>query len=205
MSDDRRPFDSDPSQLDVPRFTQPQPARPAPPPLLAEPAPARGARRRPVRWGRVSAVLVVLCLPPMLLGAKSAAANAAKSARSETPAAAATSSTTTAPTAAPVAASTHVTLYNGTNRTGLEQQATERLKAVGYTVSVGAEMAGLTPHSFVFHVDHPDAAAVVASALGLNAPPQAVVADYPPVVEAKTGQPTATTIEVVVILGEDYR
>ena len=220
MSDDRRPFDSDPRQLDVPSFIEPRPARTVAPPAASGPDPlvsGRAATHRPVRWGRVSLALIVVCLPPMLVGARSAGAKSTgpKPAATTTPAPAAEPTTPEAvtpapahnlpPTAAPVAASTHVTLYNGTEREGLEQQAAERLKAVGYTVSMGKVMAGLTPHSYVCHVDHADAAAAVASSLGLNAPPQAVVADYPPVVETKTEQGASTQTEVVVILGDDYR
>lgn len=97
--------------------------------------------------------------------------------------------------AAPVAA---VTVYNGSDRLGLEAQVIARLTAAGCVAEPAASPVPQTPLTAVYHVDDPAVAAHVAAALGLKA------ASAGPAPQADPPLASGSKGRVVIVLGNDF-
>lgn len=165
----------------------------------AAPPPPRRRRRRPLRWGRVALALAVVLGGPLLLGIHAARGQQRSALLGPT------GQILAAQPGIPAATRIHATVYNGTAHAGLDAAVAEQLKGLGVEATPGRVESGLTAESYLFHVDHPDAAAAVGAALGLTAPLQPMVADYPPQLDPTTSsRGRETTAEVVVIIGDDY-
>lgn len=91
-----------------------------------------------------------------------------------------------------------VTIYNGSDRLGLEQLAASRLQAAGMVTAVSATPVPRLATTAIHEVDSPTAAAAVAKTLGLSAAGATLPAECPPL-------DTAHGPAVVVVLGNDYR
>jgi predicted amino acid-binding ACT domain protein len=99
---------------------------------------------------------------------------------------------------APLPARIVVTVYNGSDRLGLETDAVRRLTAAGCQAAAVPQMLPQTPLTAVFHVDNAAAAARVAGLLGL---PAGSAGPVPAGLRPAAGGSGA---QVVVVLGNDY-
>jgi LCP family protein required for cell wall assembly len=93
-----------------------------------------------------------------------------------------------------------VTVYNASDRLGLDQQVVKRLQAAGVEAVAAPEPAAQRKTTSVCELDSPAAAQRVADLLGVQAEPCAAPPDCPGLTPAGTAGAA-----VVVVVGSDYR